>query len=241
MKNDPITVFEKLKDAATLGKMVTLIEIADPRLNIDHNQRVTLTLDKKQCGTIIPLILFMGLKLRYLVENNLTSDPGNIDKVIHGLLRQTLMEIRREGETEDQTVYYGKTLQEKVFKYLVFNTPLFLENKTDILTGGKENKVHTVSNGSVQGENPSFTVPCYLCRYFLKKDGLHPDTPFVNINPSLKMQAKETYSVLKMFPKSEWENVASFSRRVHNRITLNALRRVFSEDELSTPLKHPYY
>lgn len=237
-----ITKLEKLTQANELDDKVTITTIADPLLNIDHNQRVPLTLNKKQCGTIIPVVLYMGLKLRYLTENNLSEEPDDgIDSIVQSSLRQTLMEIRKMGETLQGTVYYGKTLQEKVFRHLVYNEPLSVTSKKEILTGEDHNKAHTVSNGTVQGENPSFTVPCYLCRYLLEEEGLNTGADYTHINPALKKQAKAAFSQLKEFDKSLWENDATFSRRVQNLITLNALKKVFSSAEIEYKLKHPYY
>lgn len=241
MKNPEITVYKKITDASEIPARVTLADIADPLLNIDHNQRITLTLDKKQCGTIVPLVLYMAMKLRYMSDHDLRQEPEDLDKTINSILRQCLMDIRRSGESIPEETYYGKTLQEKMFRYLVLNEILFMQPGEMVLFSDKKNKAHTVSNGTVQGENPSFTVPCYLCRYLLEMEGLNPGTDFTNINPSLKAHAKEVYSVLSGYERDTWSKDASFSRRVQNRITLVALSKVFSAEEMKTELKHPYY
>lgn len=239
MKTEPL---KHLTEANQLPRKVTISMIADPLLNIDHNQRVPLTLDKKQCGTFIPLVLFIGMKLRYLCENNLEEEPEDgVDRIIQASLRQILMEIRKAGDRSASSVYYGKTLQEKVFRHLVFNEPLKVDGSEDLLTSSKKNKAHTVSNGTVQGENPSFTVPCYLCRYLLEKEGLNPGSDFNAVNPALKRYAKDVYSKIKQEDKDTLNNAATFSRRVQNAITLDAFKDVFGEVDIEIPVKHPYF
>lgn len=231
-----------LTEACDLPAKISLLTAADPLLNIDNNTRVTLTIDRKQCGTIVPMVLYMAMKLRVIISQGLTEEPAEgVDKIVQSSLRQTLMEIRRASQETSRNVYYGKTLQEKMFKHLVFNEPLSLISTSDLLFDESKNKAHTVSNGTVQGENPSFTVPCYLCRFLLEKEGLHPDTEFVKINPTLKRYAKGTFAKLKPFPKTQWENQATFSRRVQNEMTVDVLRKAFSEEELNYLMKHPYY
>ena len=236
-----ITPLRKPTEANEIPKAVTLALIADPLLNIDHNKRVPLTLNKQQCGTFIPLVLYMGMKLRYLTEQNLTEEPQEgVDKIIQASLRQVLLEIRR-GAKDVNGAYYGKTLQEKVFRHLVYNEPLSISSSLDILTEDDNNKAHTVSHGKIQGENPSFTVPCYLCRYMLEKEGLNRYAEFTVINPSLKLYAKKVFATMKEAGSNEQNTSGSFSRRVQNSITLEALKSVFSDEEMCTLMKHPYY
>lgn len=234
MEKLPISVFKKPISASEIGRKTTLLEIADPLLNIDHNHRITLTLDKKQCGTVIPVVLFMAMKLKYVVENNFDEETPDTAKKVTTRIRQILLEIRRSATTQEHA-YYGKTLQEKLFRYLIVNSPLEF-TKDSLLTDEKQNKAHTISNSV--NKTPSFTVPCYICRHLLESEGLNPKSNFNAINPTLKDEAKTVFDTIRA---AGGNDDVSFSRRIQNRITLLALNKVFGEETLSTPLIHPYY
>lgn len=237
MEKLPVSMFSKTVLASELGRVTTLIEISDPLLDIDHNHRITLTLDKKQCGTVIPVILFMAMKLKHVVENGLTEETSETAKKVTTRIRQLLLEIRREAKDKDGA-YYGKTLQEKLFRYLVLGDSLDV-SKEALLTQNKKNKAHTISNSA--HKTPSFTVPCYICRYLLEIEGLNPESNFNSVNPELKDEAKAVFDVIREQEGNGLSKGASFSRRVQNRITLLALNKVFCKETLKTPLIHPYY
>tara|TARA_Y100001956_G_scaffold82637_1_gene104478 strand:+ start:1097 stop:1819 length:723 start_codon:yes stop_codon:yes gene_type:complete len=231
----------KLVLITDLGPKVTLADIANPMVNVEHSVRVPFFKDKREQGTTIPLILFAALKVKALVSMGKSEEVEDLDSKTIARIRDLLNDIHGLkvsvlSEEDAENVLVAKTVQEVVFNHLVYGGSLAVRSVDDLLFEDSQNKAHTISgNGS-----PSFSLPPYLCRYRLKEERLNVKSPFNAINPLMKAIAKEVFSGLKNHDKDDWAPLGSFSRRVHNYITYEALcRHGFSQDELKTKINNP--
>lgn len=231
----------KLVLITDMGSKVTLADIANPLVNAEHSVRIPFFKDKREQGTTIPLILFSALKVKYLLSMGKDEEDDSLDSKTVARIRDILNDIYGLkmsvlSESEAESVLVAKTVQEVVFNHLVYGGSLAVRDVDDLIFENAQNKAHTISgNGS-----PSFSLPPYLCRYRLKEERLNVKSPFNAINPLMKAIAKEVFSGLKAFDKDEWAPLASFSRRVHNYITYEALcRHGFSQVELETKINNP--
>jgi len=232
---------KKLVLITDMGPKVTLADIANPLVNAEHSVRIPFFKDKREQGTTIPLILFSALKVKYLLSMGKEEEDDSLDSKTVARIRDILNDIYGLkmsvlSESEAESVLVAKTVQEVVFNHLVYGGSLAVRDVDDLIFENAQNKAHTISgNGS-----PSFSLPPYLCRYRLKEERLNVKSPFNAINPLMKAIAKEVFSGLKAFDKDEWAPLASFSRRVHNYITYEALcRNCFSQVELETKINNP--
>jgi len=221
----------------SLGSFVTLEELASPYLNIENTVRVTLCKDGKECGSTIPLVLFYGLKLKYLLDSGQEKEIDDVTPVIQQVLRNLLSGIRNQIKKEGSTkkVMVAKTLQEKVFRHIIYDEELFISNSSDLVINDSKNRAHTVGDNKA----PSSTIPSYLCRWLLEKQEMNPESSFRYINNDVKKISRDIFSKLKDHKESDWKKQASFSRRLQNVIMLNAFKTVFAKEDLLVQLKKP--
>ena len=228
------TTLKVLTELSECEETITISALSSPLLNADHKHRVTLFREGKECGTTIPLVLLAGLKLRFMEQMGLKDETSYVDQEVHLLLRKLLSDIHQLAKTQkDQdNILISKTFQEIIFRYVVWDTPLLIESENQLLENNKTNRSHTVS-GNI---HPSCSIPSYLCRWMLEKDGLNPSTPFRQINSYAKRVAGDVYDKLMAYDQKEWKKKASFSRRVQSRLMWQAFERSMSPETLSFPL-----
>jgi hypothetical protein len=231
----------KLTPLSSCKKFVTINVFASPLINAKHSHRVPLYKEKKECGTTMPEVLLAGLKLRLLADESMSSEDlaGNTDRQVHQYLRHLLTSIHYaiEDYEGDEKISASKTFQNKVFRHIVWKEPLVLDGEKDLIFDNKVNLAHTVT----MTRTPTFTIPSYLCKWILEKDGLNPDTKFNHVNPFLKRMAYEVFEPLHHIPAPKWQKMASFSRRIQNRILFTAFKNSMSSENLNLPLLNPRY
>jgi hypothetical protein len=225
-----------LTNASDCHEYLSLSVIASPLLNIKHMHRVPLFKDKKECGTTMPFVLYVGFKLRY-IESLLASKmdvPENIDSAIHETLRRLLSDIFNmtnkcglSGET-----MISKTFQEKIFRHVVWGESMVI-TEADLLANNGVNGAHTVSGSRC----PSCTIPGFLCRWLLEKDGLNVASPFVGINSYVKRVGREVVELMQGVDDDSVKG--GFSRRVQNRLMLQAFESSMSKKLLGMPIANP--
>lgn len=209
----------------------SLETLSSPLLNMDNRLRLAMFRNKKECGTTIPSILYYALKLKFIVTENHDEEPKSLDKELKGILRNLLSDIQTFAADRDD-VLISKTFQEIIFRHIVWGDPLMIRSESDLIPNDKKNRAHTVSGSQC----PSCSIPAYLCRWLLEKDGLNVNSDFVQINSYVKRVAKDVHGSLSGYNESKWKKETSFSRRVHNQIFYSAFSGVFKKSELTRGL-----
>lgn len=232
--------FNKLVDIKKLKGQMTLGAIFSPLLNVEQTFRVPLFFDKKERSAMMPKCLFMAMKAKVALDGDmvLVEDDKRIQKDTFRILRDVMIDIEYvAGDDGEGDVSLSKTFQEKIFRHLVWGEPLGINPKKDLVRSVSEDKAHTVT----MRKTPSFTIPSYLCRWVLEKDGLNPKTPFSEVNSYLKLTAEDVYEQLSPYPIKDWRKIASFSRRVQNTIIKHALEQSTNvpENFLETSINIP--
>lgn len=225
-------VHHKLVQHRSLREYVTLDEISSPYLNVENTIRVTLCKDGKECGATIPLVLFSGLKAKHLIDSGEKYEDIGTDSLIQSVLRNLLSGIHNQIKKENLSgkIMVSKTLQEKVFRHIVFDEPMFIESSSELVVNNSKNRAHTVGDNKA----PSSTIQSYLCRWLLEEQDLNPDSDFRHINNDVKKISRDIYFSLKKHKDSEWKKQASFSRRLQNAIMFKAFKTVFHDDDISS-------
>jgi uncharacterized protein (UPF0297 family) len=229
---------KKLTNAADCGDLITMDALASPLLNLEHTHRVPLFKNKKECGTTMPLVLFAGLKLKYLSECEADKERDDTDSEIQHFLRVLLANIYNTLEdagANPSDYLVAKTLQRVVFRHIVWGEPLYIETVDEVLLNTKRNRVHTVADNL----SPSTTIPGFLCEWVLEKNKLNGDAPLKHVNNDIKAISRDVYSILKAYPNDAWKPVGSFSRRVQNTLMLQAFREAMTVSDFVRPIKNP--
>ncbi len=227
---------QKLSFIGDCEPFITLDALASPLLNVEHMCRIALYRNKKESGTTMPLVLFCALKLRYMEEIGARVDSEETDAQVHVEMRRLLTEIQALAQQfPERDVLISKTFQEKIFRYVVWREPMVVSGPKDLLDNNETNRAHTVSGSTT----PSCTIPSYLCRWILEQDRLNTKGNYKRVNSHVRQVARETFQPLKSLPAEVWQPHASFSRRVQNRLFLQAFKGSFALDVLNFPLKTP--
>jgi hypothetical protein len=230
-------IIKKLTEAKDCESHMLLSAFSSPLLNINNVHRVALFKDGKECGTTMSMLLFQGLKAKYLSDIDMVAESeetgAELQKALRNLLSSVHNLAQRSGQKEN--VMIAKTFQEKVFRHVIWSEPMTVSDESDLLMNEKKNSAHTVSDNL----SPSSTIPSYLCRWVLEKDGLNPASPFKNINSYVKRVGREVFEELRNYEESAWRPRASFSRRLQNVLMMKAFETALPRCALEIQLKNP--
>lgn len=224
---------KKLTNLSDYKEKVTLSILASPLLNAENMHRVAMFRKNKECGTTIPLILYQAFKLKFMSNFELKSETETLNSELGLILRNLLSDIQALGERSESPVLISKTFQEIIFRHIIWNEPMVIRSKEQLLINNKRNRAHTVSGN----QYPSCSIPSYLCRWLLEKDGLNTLSEFRSINSYVKRVSMSVHGDLSGYAEEEWKPIASFSRRVQNEIFMRAFKTVFSDDYLNVGLE----
>lgn len=227
---------QKLSFIGDCEPFITLDALASPLLNVEHMCRIALYRNKKESGTTMPLVLFCALKLRYMEEVGIRAEAEGTDTQVHVLMRRLLTDIQSLAHQHpERDVLISKTFQEKIFRYVVWREPMVISGPKDLLDNNEINRAHTVSGSTT----PSCTIPSYLCRWILEQDRLNTKGNYARVNSHVRKVARDTFAPLKDLPADVWQPYASFSRRVQNRLFMQAFKGSLALDVLNFPLRTP--
>lgn len=230
---------KSLTDIKECEEHISFRALASPLLNMENSYRLALLKNGKECGTTMPLLLFVAVKAKLMSERGLKKEP--LDKSIEKQARKTLAtllsDIHEFANETDKKVLVSRTLHEIVFRFLAWKEPLLIRGHEQLLENKKSNHSHTVTR---YHDAPSTSIPPYLCRWMLEKDGLNPNMSFDSVNSSLRSFINDVYAPLSTYDRKSWEQRATFSRRAQNALTYKALIKTMPYlDEMSfaTPKK----
>lgn len=211
-----------LTDIGECAEHITFKALASPLMSMDNTYRLALLKDGKERGTTLPFLLFVAIKAKLMHEKGLKKEPldRSIEKQARSVLSGLLSSIHDFADDADEKVLVSRTLHEMMFRSLVWQEPLLIRSDEQLLRNIKRNHSHTVSR---YHDVPSTSLPPYLCRWMLEKDGLNPDTRFTSINSALKAFVSGVYEPLSIYDRSAWEKKTTFSRRAQNALTYKAL------------------
>lgn len=220
-----------------LGDTVTLEQLCLPLVNAEHKHRVSLFRNEKECGTTMPLVLYSAFKLKFLVQHGEKSDFPRSDDSVHESLRYLLSDIHATARAHEleEDVMVSKTFHEIIFQHIMNDKPFMVAGVGQLQLNVTRNKAHTVSGNNC----PSCSIPGYVCQWLLEKNGLAPNSSYVDINSEVKRLAKSVYSPLEKYDRALWQPKASFSRRVQNQLFWKAFKTVFTASQLEIPLINP--
>lgn len=211
-----------LTDISECEPHITFKALASPLMNMNNSYRLALLKDGKECGTTLPYLLFVAVKAKLMHEKGIRKEPleNTIEKQARKVLSSLLSDIHEFASETDDKVLVSRTLHEIIFRFLVWREPLLIRDTEQLLRNTKKNLSHTISRYK---DVPSTSLPPYLCRWMLEKEGLNPDMKFTSVNSALKAFAAGIYEPLAMYDRKSWEKKTTFSRRAQNALTYKAL------------------
>jgi hypothetical protein len=219
-------------------QFITIEALASPLINVEHTYRIPLFKDGKECGTTIPIVLFYGLKLRYISDCKMNKEEVSTEDELRQVLRLLLSNIHtlaKRNKFTSNDILIAKTFQRIIFRHIVWQEPLTITKVDQLLQNNARNKVHTVGDNI----SPSTTIPGFLCEWVLEKDKLNVDSPFKNVNSYIKRMGRQIHGDLKAYNHVNWKKSGSFSRRVQSSLMLEAFKRTFSSQDMVKPMFNP--
>jgi hypothetical protein len=235
-KKNLITTITHAKE---LGEMVTFSELAHPLVNLNHVFRLPLSRQGKECSTTMPLMLYLGAKLRAMDYEGIGEGKEEqilFDRVLKKTLRSMLSDFRGAAEATSRDICVATSFQRKIFRYVVWGEPLICDPETDLLDNTSANQAHTVSG---RKGVPSFTIQSYIARWLIERHGLNENTPLTTVNPDLKATAAEVCAAMNNESQERWKPYGSFSRRVQNHHMALAFASALPEAAFMRPLINP--
>jgi hypothetical protein len=228
-----------LLNAKKAGARLTLNQLASPLIvNLEHIHRVTLFLNKKQCGTTMPLVLYSALKVRYMSELGIVKeDSSMVEKGLNEALRRLLTDIHllaEELNTETKKISIANSLQEIVFRHVVWDDVL-QATADNVVDKSRKNKAHTITFN----QDSSVTVHAYLCRWVLEKNGLNKDMDYKHTNPYIREVIESLLPRIAGESETRLKTGGSFSRRVQNAIMMLAFSDTMTSDENEILILNP--
>lgn len=221
-----------------LGETVTLEQLCLPHVNANHTHRVSLFRDKKERSTTMPLVLYAAFKLKYLIQHGKKADYIGSKTDIHKCFRHLLADIQQMIRVNglEKEVMVSKTFHEILFQHIINDSPLVISDVSQLRLNVDRNRAHTVSGNNY----PSLSIPGYVCRWMLAKNGLSTESSYDDINVEVKRLAQTVYSAaLDGNDSSLWQPVAGFSRRVQNQLFWKAFKATFTDAQLEMALINP--
>lgn len=209
-------------------KRSTLKSFSEPKIGVENRLRISMFRNKKESGTTMPAVLFYALKLKLMISEKYEEEPVGMNKDLKSILRNLLSDIQTMAG-DKKGVLVGKTFQEIVFRHIVWSEPLLIRDTSQLVPNDVKNRAHTVSGNY----SPTCSIPSYLCRWLLEKDGLNTDCNFVQINSYVKRISRNVDVYLSKVEGHDWKSEASFSSRVQNHLFLEAFSTVFNDEQLS--------
>lgn len=236
----PVTV-----DAQSMPDFTTFGELCNPlTFNLEHNIRMPFRYHGKEKGTTIPLMLYLGLKIKLMQETGVDTETEDnlqtLSKKTRKLVRQAMIDIYAIKPNDGEVVDVAKTLQSKLFGYIVHGKSLSCKSMDDVIVKTSRNSfaAHQVSGTST----PSITIQHFLCEWLIRRARLHAATPFSAINATIRQAAKQICEVIRVEPMPFWEADSGFSRRVQNMLMHVAFSEAFGmgigDIQLANPAKH---
>lgn len=222
--DDPSRVAQS---ALEMGDVVKIHQLCHPLLfGLNHNIRMPFRHHGQEKGTTIPLVLYLGLKVKLMRALGLEAEtPENlkeISKKTRKIVRQVMIDIYAYAANapKDEVVDISKTLQSKVFHYITSDEDLSIHGAGCVVFKSESYKfaAHQVSGSST----PSITIQHYLCDWLIKRAGLHSATPYSYVNATLRQVAKQINRTIAVEPMPFWDQDSGFSRRVQNVLMLVA-------------------